>query len=92
MTSAVSRIGTARMMIGSSSVATVVPASFQLADRLSAASANPITWLPESPMKTAAGLPMRRLNGRNPQQASASASASTCTSAFGSCVNVSTAK
>ena len=35
----------------------------------SAARAKPITWLPESPMKTAAGLPRRRLNGRKPQQA-----------------------
>ena len=92
MTSAVSRIGTARMMIGSSSVATVVPASFQLADRLSAASAKPITWLPESPMNTAAGLPRRRLKGRKPRHANASDSESALTSGFGSCVKVSTAK
>ena len=79
-TSAVSRIGTASMIIGSSSVATVVPASFQLADEASAASANPITWLPESPMNTAAGLRGRRLKGRKPTQASATASESISTS------------
>src|ERR671938_557248 len=54
VTSVVSRIGTARTRIGRKSVATVVPAAFQLADRPSAASAKPRSWLPESPMKTAA--------------------------------------
>ena len=64
MTSVVSRIGTARISSGRSSVATVVPATFQLDARPSAASAKPSTWLPESPMKIAAGCPGRRLNGR----------------------------
>ena len=55
MTSVVSRIGTASTRIGSSSVATVEPATVQLAARPSEASAKPSTWLPLSPMNTAAG-------------------------------------
>ena len=77
MTSAVSRIGTASTSSGRISVATVVSATFQLVSRPSAASANPITWLPESPMKTAAGLRGRKLNGRKPATASASESETT---------------
>ena len=57
VTSAVSRIGTARTRIGSISVATVVSATFQLVASPSAPSVKPSTWLPESPMKTSAGLP-----------------------------------
>ena len=36
-------------------------ATFQLVARPSAASVSPITWLPESPMKTAAGFRGRKL-------------------------------
>ena len=53
VTSVVSRIGIASTSSGSSIVATVVPATVQLAARPSAASAKPSTWLPASPMKTA---------------------------------------
>ena len=55
MTSVVSRIGTASTSTGSSSVATVEPATVQLDASPSAASAKPSTWAPLSPMKTAAG-------------------------------------
>ena len=57
VTSAVSRIGIASTSSGMMSVAIVDSATFQLVARPSEASVNPITWLPESPMKTAAGLP-----------------------------------
>ncbi len=92
MTSAVSRIGTARISTGSASVATVVPATFQLAARPSEASAKPSTWLPESPMKTAARRPGRRLKGRKPAQASAIASAKARCAWFGWVVTASIAK
>ena len=69
VTSVVSRIGTASTMIGSESVATVEPATVQLDASPSAASANPSTWLPLSPMNTAAGRRRRRLYGRKPMQA-----------------------
>ena len=59
------------------SVAIVDSATFQLVARPSAASVSPITWLPESPMKTAAGFRGRKLNGRKPATASASASETT---------------
>src|SRR5256885_9453354 len=49
---------------------------FQLAVRPRAARAKPSTWLPESPMKAAAGRPGRRLKGRKAAHASASARAS----------------
>ncbi len=52
----------------------------------------PSTWLPESPMKTAAGLPGRRLNGRNPRQDRPSASESTRRSRSGCTVTASIAK
>ena len=45
-------------------VASVVPATFQLDASASEASAKPSTWLPESPMKTDAERPGRRLKGR----------------------------
>ena len=64
MTSAVSRIGTASTSTGRISVATVVPATRQLAVSPSAASAKPSVWLPESPMKTSARPRGRRLNGQ----------------------------
>ena len=69
VTSAVSRIGIASTRIGSSSVATVVSATFQLVASPSAPSVKPSTWLPESPMKTSAGLPGRKLKSRKPRQA-----------------------
>src|SRR2546423_755930 len=56
-------MGTARTRIGSSNVATVVPATFQLALNPSAASAKPSTWLPESPLNTAAARRGRRVEG-----------------------------
>ena len=92
MTSVVSRIGTARTSTGSSSVATVVPATFQLAVRPSAASAKPRTWLPESPMKTTADRFGRRLNGRKPIQAPAIASESARTASLVCTVTASIAK
>ena len=54
MTSVVSRIGIARTISGSITVATVVPAAVQLAASPRLASAKPSSWLPASPMKTAA--------------------------------------
>ena len=75
VTSVVSSTGTASTRIGRRSVATVDPATFQLAARPSAASAKPSTCAPESPMKTSALPPGRRLNGRNPAHAHAPASA-----------------
>ena len=73
VTSVVSRIGTASTSSGRSSVATVEPATFQLDASPSAPSAKPSTWLPLSPMKTAAGAASRRLYGRKPRQAKADA-------------------
>jgi hypothetical protein len=92
VTRVVSRIGTARTRMGRKSVATVVPAAFQLAERPSAASEKPSSWLPESPMKIAAGLPGRRLKGRKPAQASPTASARTSTSRLSCVVEPSMAK
>ena len=92
MTSVVSRIGTASTRIGSRKVATVVPATFQLADRPRAARKNPSTCEPESPMKTSA-LPRRlRLNGRKPRQARAPARASASAAWLGWTVTASIAK
>ena len=91
MTSVVSRIGTARTRSGSRIVVTVVPATFQLEESASEASAKPSTWLPESPMKTEAARPGRRLKGRKPMQAAPSASASTSTTRFGCSVTASSA-
>ena len=82
----------ARISSGSSTVATVVPATVQLEARANDASANPSTWLPESPMKTAAARPGLRLKGRNPTQASPSASESTRTVSLGCSVSASIAK
>ena len=56
VTSVVSSIGTASTSSGRTSVASVVPATLYVAASPSEPSAKPITWLPESPMKTAAGL------------------------------------
>ena len=92
MTSVVSRIGTARMSSGSSSVTTVVPATRSVAARPHAASAKPSTWLPESPMKTFAPPLRLRLNGRNARHAASSASATTSTARFGWSVAASMAK
>ena len=78
--------------MGRKRVATVVPAAFQLAESPSAASAKPRSWLPESPMKIAAGLPGRRLKGRKPAQARPTASATTSTSRFECVVEASIAK
>ena len=52
--------------IGSRSVATVVPATFQLAARPSAASAKPSTCEPESPMKTSALPPRAQVERQEP--------------------------
>ena len=57
VTSVVSRIGMASTRSGSSMPVSVAPAAVQLDASAEDASPNPITWLPESPMKTAAGLP-----------------------------------
>ncbi len=77
VTSAVSRIGTARTRSGRMRVATVVSATFHEVSSPREASVSPITWLPESPMNTAAGLRGRKLNGRKPATASASESDAT---------------
>ena len=61
---------------GSSMPVSVVPAAVQLDASPREASPKPITWLPESPMNTAAGRPGRRLNGRKARQAAPRASAS----------------
>ena len=54
VTSVVSRIGIASTSSGSRTLVSVAPAVVQLDASASAASPKPITWLPESPMKTAA--------------------------------------
>jgi len=92
VTSVVSRIGIASTSSGRRTVATVVPAVVQLAASPRAASRKPSTWLPESPMKTRALPPGRRLNGRNPPQANPSERASTSTRSFGCTVTASIAK
>ena len=61
-------MGIARISTGSATVAIVVPASLYDAINPSAASTNPISWLPESPMNTRAGPVGRRLYGRKPTQ------------------------
>ena len=85
-------MGTASTSSGSSIVASVVPATFQLDESAKEASAKPSTWLPESPMKTIAFPPGRRFSGRKPRQAAPSASESTSTARFGCSVAASTAK
>ena len=45
----------------------VVSATFQLVASPSVPSVNPSTWLPESPMKTSAGFPGRKLKMRKPR-------------------------
>ena len=77
VTSVVSRIGIASTSSGSRTLVSVAPAVVQLEASASDASPKPITWLPESPMNTAAGRPGRRLNGRKPTHAPPSASATT---------------
>ena len=57
VTSVVSRIGIASTISGSITVATVVPAAVQLAASPMQASPNPSSWLPASPMNTAASAP-----------------------------------
>src|SRR5262245_42671419 len=78
--------------MGRNSVATVVPATFQLAVNPSAASAKPSTWLPESPMKTAAERFGRKLKGRKPAHAPAIASESASTASLWWTVTASIAK
>ena len=73
-------------------MATVEPATFQLAARPSAASAKPSTCEPESPMNTSALRPGRRLNGRNPAHAHAPASANARCASSGWTVTASIAK
>ena len=92
VTSVVSRIGIASTRSGSRIVATVVPATVQLAASASDARPNPISWLPESPMKTAAPRCGRRLNGRKPPHARPSEIASASTVSFSCAVSASIAK
>ena len=92
VTSVVSRIGIASTSSGSSVVASVVPATFQLDESANEASAKPSTWLPESPMNTAARPPGRRFSGRKPRQAQPSESESTSTARFGCSVAASITK
>ena len=92
VTSVVSRIGTARTSSGSSSVATVEPATVQLEARPREATANPSSWLPLSPMKTAARRPSRKLYGRNPRHAKSRPSERVATRLLGWTVNASIAK
>ncbi len=73
-------------------MATVVPATFQLAVSPSAASAKPSTWLPESPMKTAAERRGWRLKGRKPTHAAAIAIERASTALFSCTVTASIAK
>ena len=77
VTRVVSRIGIASTSSGSTMPVSVAPAVVQLEASASEASPKPITWLPESPMKTTALRPGLRLNGRKPTQAPPSASART---------------
>ena len=72
VTSVVSRMGMARTIKGRRTVATVVPAAVQLAASPMQASPNPSSWLPPSPMNTAASRPLRMLYGRKPRQANPS--------------------
>ena len=88
----VSRIGIASTSSGRTSVATVVSATFQLVASPSAPSVKPSTWLPESPMNTAAGLPGRKLNGRKPSVARPSESERTSSSRSSWTVTASIAK
>ena len=67
---------------GSSMPSSVAPATVQLDASAREASPKPITWLPESPMKTAAGRPGRRLNGRKPAQANAERERETSSTRF----------
>ncbi len=72
VTSVVSRIGTASTSSGSTRRRQRRPRpSFQLDASASEARPKPITWLPESPMKTAARRPGRRLKGRKPSAGAA---------------------
>ena len=73
-------------------MANVVPATVQLDASASDASPKPSTWLPESPMMTAAGRPGRRLKGRYPTHARPSARESTRTVSLSCSVTESTAK
>ncbi len=86
VTSVVSRIGIASTSSGSTRLVSVAPAVVQLDASASEARPKPSTWLPESPMKTRALRPGRRLKGRKPRQAPPSASATTSASSPESCV------
>ena len=92
VTSVVSRIGIASTSSGSRIVATVVPATVQLAASASEARPKPIVCAPESPMNTEAPRCGLRLNGRNAAHASPSASASARTVSFSCSVSASIAK
>ena len=70
----------------------VAPAVVQLDASASEARPKPSTWLPESPMKTRALRPGRRLKGRKPRQAPPSASATTSGSSPASWSSAATAK
>ena len=93
VTSVVSRIGIASTSSGSSVVASVVPATFQLDESANDASAKPSTWLPESPMKTAAAAagPQVEAAGSRGRRRRAQ-SARTSTARFGCSVAASIAK
>ena len=92
VTSVVSRMGIASTSSGSRTLVSVAPAVVQLDASASPASPNPITWLPESPMNTAARFPGRRLKGRKPTHAPPSARATTRPSSPESRAIASTAK
>ena len=92
VTSVVSRIGIASTSSGSTMLVSVAPAVVQLEASASEARPKPITWLPESPMKTRALRPGRRLKGRKPRQAPPSASATTSGSSPASWSSAATAK
>ena len=92
VTRVVSRIGIASTSSGSTMLVSVAPAVVQLEASASEARPKPITWLPESPMKTRALRPGRRLKGRKPRQAPPSASATTSGSSPASWSRAATAK
>ena len=92
VTSVVSRIGIASTSSGSTRLVSVAPAVVQLDASASEARPKPSTWLPESPMKTRALRPGRRLKGRKPRQAPPSASATTSASSPESCASAASAK
>ena len=70
----------------------VVSATFQLVASPSVPRVNPSTWLPESPMKTSAGFPGRKLKMRKPRHVPMSARESTSRSRSSWTVSASIAK